>query len=50
MKQLKIDLSNIPTILMDLYNKSKNNIGIDNRLVDLRKEKEKIRGLLCQLF
>ena len=41
-KNLKIDLNNISTLLFDLYQNSKSNIGIDNKMIALKDEQEKI--------
>ena len=42
MKELEIELSNVSDILLDLYQNNKKNIGIDNKMTELKKAKDKI--------
>ena len=39
---LEIELSNVSNILLELYENNKKNVGIDNNMVELKKQRDKI--------
>ena len=42
MASLEIELSNVSSILLDLYESNKKNVGIDNKMAELKKQRDKI--------
>ena len=42
MASLEIELSNVSNILLDLYENNKKNIGIDNKMSELKKQRDRI--------
>ena len=41
-KALEIELSNVSNILLELYENNKKNVGIDNNMAELKKQRDKI--------